>query len=152
MLNTHIVVAELRGERAPTPQSGLLASRGADQGFAALAEAWGAPRLRLPAEVPSTRARMVLLSGALDPLDPPAWARSTAARWGAELVELPAAGHSVGRYTSTPEGNCAQHMLRALLEDPSAPLATGCLDSVETIDWAHARPETRAWLQSWFGG
>lgn len=153
LLNNHIIAAELDGGEAPTPQAGLLASRAGDTAVRARIDAWGAvPLATAPIDSDThTDARVILWSGALDPLDPPEWAERTAARWGAEWILVESAGHSVLRYARTASGNCAQEIWHALLADPSAALDRGCVSQIETIDWQHARPQTRALLGEWFG-
>lgn len=150
LLNLQIISAELDGRESPSVQGELLTSRAGDAPLRARIDAWGAAVL--PSNtVSSTDARVVLWSGALDPLDPPAWAERTAARWDAELVTVPSAGHAVMRYARTNDGNCAHGIWAALLADPSAEIDRTCLTDVESIDWRLERAETQDVLETWFG-
>jgi len=150
LLNQQIVAAELDGGRPPTDQSQLLASRGGDLVVRRRNDLWDAPHLVGPRETRSA-ARMILWSGGLDPLDPPAWAERTAERWGAEHVHVQSAGHSVIRYARTADGNCAHTVLRAVLADLDSPLDRSCLDDIESIDWRRSRPGTGEVVRAWLG-
>lgn len=150
LLNVHVVASELDGGAAPSPQASLLASPGRDAPVRARNDAWGRVPLSGPLETTSPT-RVVLLSGTLDPLDPLAWAERTRARWDAEHIVVPSAGHSVMRYARTAAGNCLHGVFQRLLAAPTAPLDLTCLDDVEPIDWAIERASTEALLRDWFG-
>lgn len=151
LLNLQIISAELDGRESPSVQGELLASRAGDAPLRARIDAWGAAVLPSDTAVSSTDTRVVLWSGALDPLDPPAWAEQTATRWDAELVTVPSAGHAVMRYARTDSGNCAHEIWSTVLADPSAEIDRTCLTDVESIDWALERAETRGVMETWFG-
>lgn len=150
LLNLQIIAAELDGGERPSPASALIASRGGDARLRARLDAWEGRAAPNPVDTTS-RARMVLWSGALDPLDPPVWAERTRDRWHAELFRIETAGHSVLNYTRTREGHCGLSILQALLDDPDAPIDRACLDDVEPIDWALAHEATRDVVRDWLG-
>lgn len=150
LLNVHIVASEFDGGRPPSLPDTLLASPGRDALIRRRNDAWNALRHVGPAHT-ETDARVVLWSGRLDPLDPPAWAERVAERWSAELVLVEDAAHSVIRYLNTPDGNCGHTNLIALGADPTAPIMRDCLSAIETVDWTQSQPETRELVESWLG-
>ena len=157
VLNRHILYRELyrfdvNVEERTNAQSGLLATRRGDIPVAAQAAAFGTSWRRPGSSaVPSTvETDLVLLSGALDPLDPPQWAERTANRWPhASLLLAPWAGHSVLRYLGTEPGQCGTLLLAAFLADQS--LSTTCVQSTTGPDFEGRAEATVSAAQDWFG-
>lgn len=104
-----------------------------------------------PRETIGTSARLVLWSGGMDPIDPPAWAERVATHWGGELATVEQSDYSVIRYLETPNGNCGHANLQALLADPAAPLARRCLTAIEGVGWSQTQPATHELVASWLG-
>ncbi len=161
LLNKHIMLTELfrydrRYEDVVEESKRHLFAAGADLPMASIAPTYGREhRLSLPPGPTATDAHLVLWQGGLDPLDRPEWAATTAQRWAAgtvTLIELPMAGHSVVRYTTTSDGRrCATEMLHAFLDDPSALLDESCLDGIPAFDFSATSAQTAEAAIRWFG-
>ncbi|MEO0395945.1 MAG: alpha/beta hydrolase [Cyanobacteria bacterium P01_A01_bin.137] len=156
ILNRHILYRELYrfdvdvGERSAA-QADLLATRRGDVATAMQAAAFG-PSWRVPGEVatPDTETKLVLLSGALDPLDPPSWAQRTSQRWPqADLISVPWAGHSVLRYLGLAVGQCGEQLLSTFFKDQDLPV--DCVES-SGPSFSGDSLEVRSAAQNWFGG
>ena len=157
VLNRHVLYRELYrfdvdvAERTAA-QANLLATRRGDIPVAAQAAAFG-PSWREPGTstvAAAAATELVLLSGALDPLDPPEWAVRTARRWQATLISVPWAGHSVLRYLGTEPGQCGTRLLAGFLAGDR--LSTDCVDAVTPPDFAGTTETTMNAAQKWFGG
>ncbi len=73
----------------------------------------------------------LILAGAFDPVTPPQWGRTTAEHLTtATYVEFSGYGHNVG--TDNP---CAAALEAAFVDDPSAPLDTGCVASAPNAEF-----------------
>jgi pimeloyl-ACP methyl ester carboxylesterase len=73
----------------------------------------------------------LIVAGAFDPITPPQWGRTTAEHLTtATYVEFPGHGHNVG--TDNP---CAAALEASFVEDPSAPLDTGCVASAPNAEF-----------------
>ena len=84
-----------------------------------------------PALIPSaTSVPTLLLTGAIDPVTPPPFARIVAAKMGsrAHVVEFPYVGHDVEG--STP---CGASLVTQFIRDPEAPINTTCLAEVPPV-------------------
>ena len=71
--------------------------------------------------------RTLLLTGAIDPITPPPFARLVAATMGAraQVVEFPHVGHDIEE--STP---CGASLVTQFMRDPEAPIDTACVAQV----------------------
>jgi pimeloyl-ACP methyl ester carboxylesterase len=70
---------------------------------------------------------VLLFTGRLDPVTPPAYARLAAGTLqNARVVEVPGAGHG-----ESPRHDCTQRLTREFLVDPAAPLDVACADSIQ---------------------
>jgi pimeloyl-ACP methyl ester carboxylesterase len=73
----------------------------------------------------------LILAGSFDPVTPPLWGRTTAEHLtNATFVEFPGYGHNVG--TDNP---CVADLEAAFVDDPSAPLDTGCVASARNAEF-----------------
>ena len=156
VLNRQILYRELYlfdvdVEQRTAAQDTLLATRRGDIAVAGQANAFGPSwRQTGTSTVPATETDLVLLSGHLDPLDPPVWAVRTSRRWpSATLISVPWAGHSVLRYIGTGPDECGSNLLAGFLA--GEPLSTECVDAVTGPDFSGDAPATVNAAQDWFG-
>lgn len=156
VLNRQVLFRELYRfeadlEELMAAQASLLATRRGDIAVARQASAFGASwRKAGTSTVPRSGTQLVLLNGALDPLDPVAWAVRTARRWPqAERISVEWAGHSVLRYLGTEPGQCGARLLAAFLARDRLPVE--CVAEVPGPDFSGASPSTQAAAQDWFG-
>ncbi len=136
ILNRHILYRELyrfdvTTEEREQFEAQALAQTGAYESIAREAEAFGAD-WRSPDRFsqPFPETPLILLSGLLDPLDPPAWALSTEQRFPqARLVSVKWAGHSVLRFLGLSKGACGERLFHSFLSGQTPDLE--CTENLE---------------------
>lgn len=102
------------------------------------------PLVPLDADFP-----IYLLSGDLDPLDPPAWAQSTAERFdSATLIQVPWAGHSVLRFLGLGENTCGQTLFGQFLT--GSPIKSDCAEELPPPDFSDENEALQAAEKTWF--
>ena len=87
---------------------------------------------------PETTTPLLLLQGRLDPATAWAQAQSVVGHFTAPhqtLVDFPYSAHGVPFNSPTPDGDCGVELLRAFLDDPTAPLDLSCRDATLPPDF-----------------
>lgn len=99
-------------------------------------------------ERPTSAVPTYLLSGRLDPLDPPVWAEefaSTLTR--GRVIDVKWAGHSTLRYLDWNEGGCGRMIFATFL---SGEPDFDCVDSQAEVDLGQAEPRTQQMIANWW--
>lgn len=154
LLNRHLLYRELyrfdqsRQERDDFEASALALSSGR-QAVQTEALAFGANYRQLDStkrdtsQVPTT-----LLSGQLDPLDPPKWAEQfTQTLTQGSLISLPWAGHSTLRYLGWQENACGRRLFTAFLHGESTALP--CTTEQSPPDLGRSETKTQELIDAW---
>ena len=85
---------------------------------------------RIMSDIPA-----LLFAGMFDPITPVSSAESALEGLSnGQLLVFPSVGHGI-TVTETESGECAAALMLAFLDDPGAPLDTGCIDATDVIDF-----------------
>ncbi|HYO88435.1 MAG TPA: alpha/beta fold hydrolase [Candidatus Limnocylindrales bacterium] len=131
---TDVDAAYAAAEAAPEPIVSYLI--GGIESALADCDIWGVQTAdpveaqRVTSDIPT-----LVVSGAMDPITPPAAGESAAAGLpNGQFVAFPSAGHGITA-TDNEAGFCAQSLVVAFLDDPLAPLDTSCVDETDVMEF-----------------
>lgn len=163
VLGVHILTTDLMASSAGFSFASLAAARerlvfwsatGNPDKFALYAEHWGVSYPPVPTAISADRSPILIMSGGADMQTPIVWAKTMAAKLGAQLAAFPNIGHGVDfSLLQAPNANveCSLAIERSFMEDPETPVDTRCAASAYVPDFAGREPASLELSEQLYG-